>query len=89
MRVAIEMLTLWMEPGEEARRHAVEHIWEILDAPTDEQFRKNVAGVVAGALNLTHLLLLRLAQKEGAESDEEIALMAGEILRSMSPQLPE
>jgi hypothetical protein len=79
-RVAIEFLTLWMEPGDEARRHAVEHITRIALGPD------GIGPVLAGLLNLNTMTLFRLAQTEGAE---DIAESAGDILREWSRQLPD
>lgn len=90
MRIAIEILTLWREPGDEARMRACEHIIDVvLGGSTESEQRQNAITAVGGLLNISDLLLLRVAQREGAESKDEIAMMAGEILRSISPQLPE
>jgi hypothetical protein len=90
MRVAIEMLTLWREQGEEAARlGAIQHILgTVMGGSTEAVRRHNAVTAVGGLLNLSDLLLLRLAEKEGAQTREEIELMAGEILRSVAAQLP-
>jgi hypothetical protein len=44
-RVAIEFLTLWMEPGGEARLHAVQHLTRIIIHGPD-----NIGSIVAGLL---------------------------------------
>jgi hypothetical protein len=82
IRVAIECLTLWMEPGPEARVDAVEHIVRLQYDP-DSPGGNNV---IPGLLNLSMMLLLSLAEEQGAE---DIQQRAREILREWSPQLPE
>jgi hypothetical protein len=81
-RIAIECLTLWMEPGEEARRNAAEHISKLRHDPGGP----GADPIIVGLLNLSMLLVLQLAKAEGAD---DIAKRAGEILRELSPQLPE
>ncbi len=83
-RIAIECLTLWMEPGEDARRNAAEHIAKL--EHDREGPGPGAAAIIVGLLNLSMLLVLRLAKEQGAE---DIAKRAGEILRELSPQLPE
>ena len=82
-RVAIEFLTFWMEPGEDAPRPAAEHIERVLDHPTPAQ-----AEAIAGLLNLSTLLVVSLAKAWGA-ADDDVGERAGEILRELSPHLPE
>ena len=83
-RLAIEFLTLWMEPGDEARLHAVQHITRIIIHGPD-----NIGSIVAGLLDLNMLTLFRLAQAEGAETQDAIAAKAGHILREWSRKLPD
>ena len=83
-RVAIEFLTLWMEPGDEARLDAVQHMTRIIIHGPD-----NIGSIVAGLLDLNLLTLFRLAQAEGAETEDAIAAKAGAILREWSRQLPD
>jgi hypothetical protein len=78
-RVAVEFLTLWMESD---RQGAAEHIWQVLSDPDGP----GAHSVIAGQLNLSMILVLELAKAQGAEDIQE---RAGEILRSLSPQLPE
>ena len=82
IRVAIECLTLWMEPGPEARVDAVGHILRLQYDP-DSPGGNNV---IPGLLNLSMMLLLSLAEEQGAE---DIPQRAREILQEWSPQLPE
>lgn len=83
-RVAVEFLTLWLEPGDAARRAAAEHISEVLNQagnpPTE--------AVIAGQLNLSMLLLLTLARERGHEA--ATLLDAGRtILRELAVRLPD
>jgi len=82
-RVAIEFVTLWMEPGEDAPQPAAKHIDGVLDHPTPAQ-----AEAIAGLLHLNVLLVVSLARAWGA-SEEDVASQAREILRDMSQHLPE
>ena len=82
MRVAIECLTLWMEPGPEARVTAVEHIARLQYDP-DSPGGNNV---IPGLLNLSMMLVLRLASEQGAD---DLAQRAHEILQETSSQLPD
>jgi hypothetical protein len=82
-RVAIEFLTLWMEPGDDAPRPAAKHIDGVLDHPTPAQ-----AEAIAGLLHLNVLLVASLARAWGA-SEDDVALRAGEILRDMAQHLSE
>jgi hypothetical protein len=78
-RVAIEFLTLWMESD---RQSAAEHIAHVLDDPNGP----GAQSVIVGQLNLGMLLVFELAHAQGAEDIRE---RAGEILRNLSPRLPE
>ena len=60
-RVAIEFLTLWMEPGDEAGQRAVERIAHVLREEGEDP-----VSVIAGQLNLSMLLVLHLAKERGA-----------------------
>ena len=82
-RVAIEFLTLWMEPGDEAGQRAAEHITHVLHEEGEDP-----VSVIAGQLNLSMLLVLHLAKERGA-TEAAMLQKAGEILRDWSPQLPE
>jgi len=81
-RVAIECLTLWMEPGPEARVRAAEHIAKLRHDPDSPGGNL----IVPGLLNLSKMLALSLAKAQGAE---DIGQRAHEILQEWSPQLPE
>jgi hypothetical protein len=82
MRVAIECLTLWMEPGPEARVSAADHILRLQYDP-DSPGGNNV---IPGVLNLSMMLVLRLAREQGAE---DLAQRAHEILHETSSQRPD
>jgi hypothetical protein len=83
-RVAIEFLTLWMEPGDQARIEAARHIQSIVDAPD-----ANIRGIIAGLLNLNTVTLLELAKARGAMTEEMYYRVAGDFLRELSQGLPE
>jgi hypothetical protein len=83
-RVAIEFLTLWMEPGDQARIEAARHIQSIVDAPD-----ANIRGIIAGLLNLNTVTLLELAKARGAMTEEMYYQVAGDFLRELSQGLPE
>jgi hypothetical protein len=83
-RVAIEFLTLWMEPGDQARIEAARHIQSIVDAPD-----ANIRGIIAGLLNLNTVTLLELAKARGAMTEETYYRVAGDFLRELSQGLPE
>jgi hypothetical protein len=80
-RVAIEFLTLWMEPSTEARKRAAAHITEVMNE--EETF-----SVIAGLLNLNLLSLFHLAEERGADESNMVERARG-ILQEWSPQLPE
>ena len=78
-RVAVECLTLWMESDRQA---AAEHIARLRHEPDGP----GADSIIVGLLNLSMLLVLELANAQGAE---DIAKRAGEYLRNLSAQLPE
>ena len=80
-RVAIECLTLWLEPGPEARARAVEHIASLQYDPGSP----GSDNIIAGLLNLSMMLIMNLAREQGAE---HIDTRAHEILQELSAQLP-
>ena len=83
IRMAIEFLTVWMEPDHAA---AAVHITDVIHDPDQPE----AAGMaVTGLLNLSKFLLFRLAREHGATSDDEIQGKASEILRELSLRLPE
>ncbi len=83
-RIAIEFLTLWIEPGTKARLTAAEHIASVLREPGGD----DLDGVVAGHLNLAMFLLFMLAKERGATEGEVLA-MSRDIIRDLSRGLPE
>ena len=84
-RVAIEFLTLWLEPGDEARRRAAAHIVEVIHSPDGGP---GADSVVAGLLNLNMLVLLELVKERGGTA-ENMFQKAGDYLRGLSRQIPE
>ena len=78
-RVAIEFLTLWMEPD---RQRAAAHIRMALGDPDGP----DAASIIAGQCNLGMILVLEVARARGAADLRE---RAGEILQELSRQLPE
>jgi hypothetical protein len=78
-RVAIEFLTLWLEPDPQ---RAAAHIRMVLGDPDGP----DAGSIIAGQCNLGMILVLELAKAQGAEDPPE---RAGEILRELSRQLPE
>jgi hypothetical protein len=78
-RVAIELLTLFLEPDLE---RAADHIRTALGDPDGP----DPVSIIAGQCNLAMILVLELAKAEGAEDLRE---RAGEILQELSRQLPE
>jgi hypothetical protein len=83
-RVAIEFLTLWLEPGEQgARRQTADHIARVLYEEGEDP-----VSVIAGQLNLGMLLVLRLAKERGA-TEADMFQKAADILRDLSRRLPE
>ena len=79
IRVAIEVLTLWLEGD---RQRAASHIKMALEDPGGP----DAASIIAGQCGLSLVLILELAKAQGAENVRE---RAGEILRELSRQLPE
>jgi hypothetical protein len=78
-RVAIELLTLYLEPDLE---RAAAHIRTALGDPDGP----DPVSIIAGQCNLAMILVLELAKAEGAEDLRE---RAGEILQELSRELPE
>jgi hypothetical protein len=79
IRVAIEILTLWLEDD---RQRAAAHIEMALTDPDGP----DAATIIGGQGYLSRVLVLELAKAQGAEDPHE---RAGEILRELSRQLPE
>jgi hypothetical protein len=82
-RIAVEFLTLWLVPGDEARLTAARHINEVINRSDT-----HVESVIVGHLNLAMLLLIMLAKERGA-TGENLLQRAGDILRELSRGLPE
>jgi len=78
-RVAIEFLTLWMEPN---RPSAAAHFLRVLDDPGGPGRDQ----VIAGLLNLSMILAFDLAKANDAA---DYPAGVGEYLRRHSPELPE
>ena len=78
-QVAIEFLTLWLEPD---RQRAAAQIPMALRDPE----RPGAVRIIAGQCDLGMILVLELAKAQGAE---DLHARAGEILRELSWQLPE
>jgi hypothetical protein len=82
-RIAVECLTLWLEPGPFARAKAVKHITDIRNASA-----ASADEVIAGLLNLSMMPVIDLAIQRGATQDDALD-RAGDILRDWSPRLPD
>ena len=78
-RVAVECLTLWMEPD---RVGAALHIALL------KQDSSEAEEMITGLLNLSHKLLMKLAKEQGA-TPFDLREKAGEILSELSLKLPE
>ncbi len=83
-RVAIELLTLWLEPGDDARLNAARHITKLTRDPEGP----GAEHIIAGLLNLNMMTLLSLVKAQGADAGDMLD-RAQAILREWSPQLPE
>ena len=81
-RVAIELLTLYMEPDLE---RAADHIRMALGDPDGP----DPVSIIAGQCNLAMLLVFRLARERGAITADQLRIRAGEILQELSQDLPE
>ena len=81
-RIAIELLTSWVEQD---RLGAAEHIERVLNDPAGPSARH----IIAGQCNLGTLLVLWLAQERGARTTDDLRTEAGEILHSLSREFSE
>ena len=81
-RIAVELLTSWMEQDQQS---AAERIERVLSDPNGPGARN----IIAGQCNLGVLLVLWLAQERGARSTDDLMADAAEILRSLSRDVPE
>lgn len=86
-RLAIEFLTVWMDDSDEEM--AFSHVTNVICADHQMSALEMSAAAVTGLLNVSKILLVRLAQARGAMSDAEIQDKASEILRELSLRLPE
>jgi hypothetical protein len=78
-RVAIECLTLWLESDRPSAAKRIARLQHDPDGPGADT-------IIVGLLNLGMLLVVELARAQGAE---DLCKRAGEILRNLSPRLPE
>lgn len=84
MRIAVELLTVWLDrgtPALEAGRYIVDVVLDGPDAPS-------LHSVIIGQPSLAEHLILMLANERGAEADD-LRAKAHEILQELSPRLPE
>lgn len=81
-QTAVECLTLWLEPGDDARRYAARHIADLIHSDDGVGADR----LIAGLLNLNMLLLAKVAEEEGVT---DIAGRSTEILRELAPRLTE
>jgi len=83
-RIAVEFLTLWIQPDAEARAEATAYICQRLTEPD----ALPIEDVLAGHLNLARLLLFRCAVQESNNPDDLFRDVQA-ILQQMSPSLPD
>jgi hypothetical protein len=81
-RVAVECLTLWLEPD---RQRAIDHIAALEADPSGP----GPTSLIVGLLNLSSWLALTFASSQGATTDDELREKAGVILREFLRQLSE
>jgi hypothetical protein len=81
MRFAIECVTLWMEPDRQLAAESIAELQYDHDGPGADT-------IIAGLLNLSHLLVLMLAKERGAGADDLVE-KARSILQKMSQELPD
>lgn len=82
-RMAVEFLTLWLEPDRDAAAAHIASVVHDLDQPDAAVL------AMAGQLNLGVFLLYMLAKERGATGETELQDKAREILRELSLRLPE
>jgi hypothetical protein len=73
-----------MQPGLEARQAAAAHIAHLQHGPDGP----GANTIIVGLLNLSMLMVMNLAKERGAGADDMLQ-RAGDILRDLSPRLPE
>jgi hypothetical protein len=83
-RIAVEFLTLWIQPEAQARAEATAYIEQRLSEPGTPPIEE----VLAGHLNLARLLLFRCAVQE-SNCPDDLFRDVQAILQQMSPSLPE
>lgn len=79
MQIAVGCLTLWLEPGDDARAAATDRIRGLLKDPVGP----GAEATVVGLLDLSMLLVLKLAKARGTE-DYDLWPAAGKILRELT-----
>jgi hypothetical protein len=80
-RLAIECVTLWMEPDRQLAAESIAEIQYDPDGPGADT-------IIVGLLNVSHLLVLMLAKERGA-GDDDLVDKARSILQTMSRELPD
>jgi hypothetical protein len=79
-RIAVTFLTVWMEKD---KLTAADYIDTILNDPNGP----GVPSIIAGQLNVGRALVVMLARAQGAETEDEIRLMAGQILQDVAGEV--
>jgi hypothetical protein len=79
-RVAVELLTLWIEQDREG---AIDHIVRVLS----DQDAAGAASIIAGQCNLSAALAFKLAVERGARTLDEATTKVGEILQEAALEL--
>ncbi len=83
-RIAVECLTLWLQPGAEAWVAAAEHMVELMGTPINA----TSIDMVSGLLNLNVWVLFDLMKERGLSLHEADAGVA-RYLQDLSARLPE
>jgi hypothetical protein len=79
-RVAVELLTLWIEQDREG---AIDHIVRVLS----DLDAAGAASIIAGQCNLSASLAFKLAVERGARTVDEATTKVGEILQEAALEL--
>jgi hypothetical protein len=79
-RIAIRLLTVWMEQDQLT---ATTYIDAVLNDPNGP----GVSSIIAGQLNVGRALVAMLAQADGAMTDDEIMVMARDIIQVLAEEL--
>ena len=80
-RVAVECVTLWLEPDRQSAAKYIAHLRHDPDAPGADT-------MIAGLVSLSHLLVVMLAKERGAAAGDLVEKARG-ILQGLSRGLPE